>query len=562
LNITYIIWYQRIWSTNSPGWRKMADRGSPTANHMDHVHISFLASPSNGDFSGMGGGGGGGGQVGGALGSTPTASTMGAGAASPNNGFSAAGGYSEAAALGLSGGGYGIAGGVGGGPGAGGGSGGVSSAMGGGGTRGIQGNYGGAGGPGSVRAGTFNSLFTNSIARTAQDFGKIQGMVDVLGWQELDRAKAGPWANYMRKNTDWGHYQARGGDTAVSWNEDKYRALQRGSHDEIDSLSTKGGVRNIPRASAYVLLQDKQTGSKFWVVSSHLQAGAKRGGGYAATQKTQIAQLASLYAKLRKTGIPVISLGDYNNANPGFAKGAERFGRGIDQIYAGGGGISGGGTMGTNSDHPFVWANVNLPGGPGGAKGNGGSVAQNIALGRALAAQRGWTGAQWNALQQLWMRESGWRTNADNPSSSAYGIPQALTSLHGLGDKYKNDPRTQIMWGLNYIAGRYGNPQSAWQFWQKNNYYKSGAWNVPEDQDASIHQGEMVLPAKIADIVRSETAAGTRRSRQSAGIVFQAGSIVVQITGSPSKQAASLAGKQIVDAMMEDSRFKALAEGV
>lgn len=42
LNIKYIIWRQRIWQ-NLDGlryWQTMEDRGSPTANHMDHVHIS------------------------------------------------------------------------------------------------------------------------------------------------------------------------------------------------------------------------------------------------------------------------------------------------------------------------------------------------------------------------------------------------------------------------------------------------------------------------------------------------------------------------------------------
>lgn len=42
LNIEYIIWNQRIWSVAraNEGWRFMADRGSPTANHKDHVHIT------------------------------------------------------------------------------------------------------------------------------------------------------------------------------------------------------------------------------------------------------------------------------------------------------------------------------------------------------------------------------------------------------------------------------------------------------------------------------------------------------------------------------------------
>lgn len=43
LDITYIIWRQRIWSVEraDEGWRPMPDRGSPTANHLDHVHISL-----------------------------------------------------------------------------------------------------------------------------------------------------------------------------------------------------------------------------------------------------------------------------------------------------------------------------------------------------------------------------------------------------------------------------------------------------------------------------------------------------------------------------------------
>ncbi|MPM63919.1 hypothetical protein SDC9_110803 [bioreactor metagenome] len=42
LGISYIIWRQHIWSVarSSEGWRYMADRGSTTANHYDHVHVS------------------------------------------------------------------------------------------------------------------------------------------------------------------------------------------------------------------------------------------------------------------------------------------------------------------------------------------------------------------------------------------------------------------------------------------------------------------------------------------------------------------------------------------
>jgi hypothetical protein len=41
LGIEYLIWKQRIWRpATSNSWRGMSDRGSPTANHMDHVHAN------------------------------------------------------------------------------------------------------------------------------------------------------------------------------------------------------------------------------------------------------------------------------------------------------------------------------------------------------------------------------------------------------------------------------------------------------------------------------------------------------------------------------------------
>ena len=50
LGIKYVIWYRQIWSVarDSEGWRPMADRGSISANHVDHVHISFNPTPGTG----------------------------------------------------------------------------------------------------------------------------------------------------------------------------------------------------------------------------------------------------------------------------------------------------------------------------------------------------------------------------------------------------------------------------------------------------------------------------------------------------------------------------------
>ena len=74
-------------------------------------------------------------------------------------------------------------------------------------------------------------------------------------------------------------------------------------------------------------------------------------------------------------------------------------------------------------------------------------------------------------LKELWNRESGWNPQADNPTSSAYGIPQALTELHDLPRGYMKNPYKQVNWGLNYIADRYRNPTRALGFHDRNNYY-------------------------------------------------------------------------------------------
>lgn len=87
----------------------------------------------------------------------------------------------------------------------------------------------------------------------------------------------------------------------------------------------------------------------------------------------------------------------------------------------------------------------------------------------------GWDKKQHEALKQLWQHESGWSANADNPVSTAYGIPQSLQSLHnpelhreyGKGKfSYNKNPLSQIQWGLRYIHRAYGTPAKAWQAWQ------------------------------------------------------------------------------------------------
>lgn len=97
--------------------------------------------------------------------------------------------------------------------------------------------------------------------------------------------------------------------------------------------------------------------------------------------------------------------------------------------------------------------------------------AQAIAYDMVVA--RGWGDGEFNCLVSLWNKESGWRVNAANPYSGAYGIPQALpgNKMASAGADWQTNPATQISWGLGYIQGRYGTPCGAWGHSQSHGWY-------------------------------------------------------------------------------------------
>jgi hypothetical protein len=136
-------------------------------------------------------------------------------------------------------------------------------------------------------------------------------------------------------------------------------------------------------------------------------------------------------------------------------------------------------------------------GGYGGTISPGGTPSVNKGIGKLLAAPYGWsTGAEWDALDKLWTRESGWRNDIANSSSGAFGIAQALghgtvsstaRNVHvrfpGGGSAVQDvneypsklansgNASAQIAWGLAYIRQRYGSPTAAWAHEEANSWY-------------------------------------------------------------------------------------------
>jgi hypothetical protein len=78
----------------------------------------------------------------------------------------------------------------------------------------------------------------------------------------------------------------------------------------------------------------------------------------------------------------------------------------------------------------------------------------------------GWGQDQMGCLIKLWNHESGWRADAYNTSSGAYGIPQSLpaSKMATAGADWMTNQNTQINWGLDYIDRAYGSPCAAWAF--------------------------------------------------------------------------------------------------
>lgn len=96
------------------------------------------------------------------------------------------------------------------------------------------------------------------------------------------------------------------------------------------------------------------------------------------------------------------------------------------------------------------------------------------ATAREMASSRyGWGDDQFSCLSSLWTKESGWNYQAYNADGGATGIPQALpgSKMASAGSDWQTNAATQIAWGLEYIAGSYGSPCSAWSHSQAMNWY-------------------------------------------------------------------------------------------
>lgn len=142
-------------------------------------------------------------------------------------------------------------------------------------------------------------------------------------------------------------------------------------------------------------------------------------------------------------------------------------------------------------------------GGDGGGQSAGKAVGPIADIVRAEAANVGWSSAaEMEALTWVINHESGFNPTAQNPHSTAYGIFQFLDSTWGdVGGHKTSDARLQAIYGMRYIAARYGDPIGAMKHWQALGWYDQGGWLPP---GYSMSYNGTGRPERILDAAQSD----------------------------------------------------------
>lgn len=196
----------------------------------------------------------------------------------------------------------------------------------------------------------------------------------------------------------------------------------------------------------------------------------------------QQARLETVYAQLaalRNTSVELeqqYRVGQQNAAG-GSSSGGSSSGGSSSGGSSSGGSSSGGSSSGGSSSGGSSSGGSSSGGSSSGGFTVPGNDVNNVAAAReyayGLLAAKGQGTNQQNCLLWLWNYESGWRTNAYNAGSGAYGIPQAVpgSKMATMGADWRTNYRTQVRWGLAYIEARYDTACGAWAHVQSTGWY-------------------------------------------------------------------------------------------
>lgn len=122
--------------------------------------------------------------------------------------------------------------------------------------------------------------------------------------------------------------------------------------------------------------------------------------------------------------------------------------------------------------------------------------------------------ASWfSAIDYIVTHESGWRVNATNPGSGAYGLPQSLpgSKMASAGSDWRTNPVTQLKWMKGYVSSRYGGGPGAAAFWRAHHWYANGGWSdipeifgeVPGEPELVVNPARQSAEGHIAEAIEA-----------------------------------------------------------
>ncbi|MDJ0463141.1 NlpC/P60 family protein [Streptomyces sp. H27-C3] len=214
------------------------------------------------------------------------------------------------------------------------------------------------------------------------------------------------------------------------------------------------------------------------------------------------------------------------------------------------------------------------------------------AIQRGMAA-KSVSGAEWaRGLATIAYRESGYRKDARNDwDSNAKNGDPSVGLFQVIGSTFKSyrakslpnsqsDPAASAAAAIGWIKAKYGGIGKVQQANPNKppKGYAVGAWDLPGNEIAQVHKGEMIVPARTAQTIRNallqesipvrstsnDVVQGPKRGATGSGAVsiqFAQGAISVIVQGAANKSSAALAGRQIVDAIAADKRIKEIGAG-
>ncbi len=92
---------------------------------------------------------------------------------------------------------------------------------------------------------------------------------------------------------------------------------------------------------------------------------------------------------------------------------------------------------------------------------------------QGVMAAAGISARDYSYVDYIVSRESRWNAGAQNASSGAYGLCQALpaSKMASSGSDYRTNPVTQLKWCDGYAKGRYGSWEAAYNFWLSRHWW-------------------------------------------------------------------------------------------